>query len=286
MLTKKQLDQRKQGIGGSDVGAILGLSKWKTPLDVYMDKTGKSEPSEQTTWQKIGHQVEEHILIPFFEEKYATTVNKLDTKLHKDYSFLLANVDGVALDGKILIECKNVGGYKNTDEWGEAGSDQVPYNYHVQCLHYMEVLNIDECILIALFGGNKIEEFRIKRNKEVYKIILQKLKIFWTQNVLKNVPPEPKNISDMKILFPFAKENSSVQANIETLKNISKIKELQEQKKEIESKIRNREIKLKSFMKDHEILMSTDNVKLASWKNQRRGEKNIRTFRISGNLNI
>ena len=30
--------ERKKGIGGSDVAAIIGVSPWKTALGVYLDK--------------------------------------------------------------------------------------------------------------------------------------------------------------------------------------------------------------------------------------------------------
>jgi len=33
------LKQRQKGIGGSDVGAILGLNKYKSAFQVYLDKT-------------------------------------------------------------------------------------------------------------------------------------------------------------------------------------------------------------------------------------------------------
>ncbi|WP_196802087.1 YqaJ viral recombinase family protein, partial [Clostridium cadaveris] len=33
------LKERQKGIGGSDVGAILGVNKWKTPFQVYLEKT-------------------------------------------------------------------------------------------------------------------------------------------------------------------------------------------------------------------------------------------------------
>ena len=44
MTREAWLDRRRAGIGGSDVAALLGLSRWKTPLDVFLDKTGRSEP--------------------------------------------------------------------------------------------------------------------------------------------------------------------------------------------------------------------------------------------------
>lgn len=36
------LRDRKKGIGGSDVAAVLGLSPWRTPLDVFNDKTAET----------------------------------------------------------------------------------------------------------------------------------------------------------------------------------------------------------------------------------------------------
>ena len=88
---------RRRGIGGSDVAKVLGLSKYSSPYQIWMDKTGKieidtSETSEAAYW---GHQMEE-VVAKEFEKRTGKKV-RVSNKIyfHKDYPFLLANVDRV-----------------------------------------------------------------------------------------------------------------------------------------------------------------------------------------------
>ena len=63
MLTKQQRIDRHAGLGGSDAAAVLGLSPWTSPLDLYLDKRGEldEEPEQPTNWQRWGHLLEDLI---------------------------------------------------------------------------------------------------------------------------------------------------------------------------------------------------------------------------------
>lgn len=81
-LTKQQLIARKQGIGGSDAAAILGLSQWKSPLDIFFDKLDTGEPEQiNTPFTEWGIRLESAIVHKFQDKteflKYSC--NKLFT---------------------------------------------------------------------------------------------------------------------------------------------------------------------------------------------------------------
>lgn len=100
---EKWLKERKSYIGGSDIGAIINESKWKTPLDVYLDKISEeideSEPSEAARWGNI--------LEPIVAKEYAR-VTEFDIEVapdpirHPRYPHLAANIDRW-VDGKSYI---------------------------------------------------------------------------------------------------------------------------------------------------------------------------------------
>ena len=41
------LEYRKQGIGGSDAAVVCGISRYKSPVELWMEKTGQL-PSQET----------------------------------------------------------------------------------------------------------------------------------------------------------------------------------------------------------------------------------------------
>lgn len=244
MLTEEDFTRRSKGIGGSDVAPILGLSSWSTPLDIYYQKIGAVQRKSPTVQQKIGHLVEERILIPYYEETYDTSVklgSDIGTIYHKDHHELLAHIDGLDEKNNRIIECKSVGRWKDDTEWGDAGTDEVPIYVSLQVNHYMEILNIDHATIIVLFAGNIIEEYYLERNKGQLEgltdRVIPKLLDFWHNNVLKESPPPPKTLSDISLLFPYAVERKKVNANECTFDKIRKFITLDTKTKEIKKEI-------------------------------------------------
>lgn len=256
MLTPEQLKERKKGIGGSDAGPILGISLWRTPLDIYRSKLGLEEPKKQEIWHWVGHQVEKGVLIPYYEMKYERTLSFPDTYRHKDYDWMLANVD--ALDGNIIVECKNCGNFKDDRFWGKEGTDEIPLQYMAQAAHYMEVLDLNTVVFVVLFGGNLIEEFILHRDKGrlegFSKVMIEKEQYFWEEHVLKQIPPEPKTLDDITKLFPYAVERKTIEADDDTFNKVKRFIHLDIKSKQIKKKSDEIKLDLLYTMKDAEIL--------------------------------
>ena len=132
----KWLEARKTYIGRSDLGAIVGVSRYKTALDVYLEKT--SELSEEvnndaTYW---GNVLEEVVA-----QEYSKRTNlplKTETTLlrHKEHEFLGANIDRWVGSKEYVLECKTAS-FMMARDWGEEGTDQIPESYIVQVAHYL-----------------------------------------------------------------------------------------------------------------------------------------------------
>ena len=113
-LDKTQLiKERSRAIGGTDVSCIMGVNPWRTPIDVWLEKTGK--PSKQAqSLAKIALKLEcgnrlEPIVIDLFESRTDMTVHR-DVPMIKHpnpkYDYMIAHVDGLIGD-KGIFEAKN-----------------------------------------------------------------------------------------------------------------------------------------------------------------------------------
>src|SRR5665647_2757528 len=98
MPHEQWLKYRKQGIGGSDVASVCGLSKWKSPMGLWLEKTGQVEPEpagEAAYWGTVM----EPIIRNEFAARTGFKVKEVKAILqHKRFHWMLANLDGVLID--------------------------------------------------------------------------------------------------------------------------------------------------------------------------------------------
>ena len=114
------LKERQAGIGGSDVGAILGVNKYKTAFQVYIEKTETiSEVKEQSEAAYWGDQFED-IVAKEFEKRTGKKVRR-DRKHYKnsEYPFMVANIDRKVVGENAILECKTANQYL-ASEWKDA----------------------------------------------------------------------------------------------------------------------------------------------------------------------
>lgn len=190
------LAARSRGIGGSDVGAICGVSPFTSARQIYLSKTGQFPDSMQFSAAAQERMRFGHLLEPIVADEYARrTGAKLvevhATLQHKDFSWALANVDRLIVDdeGKPIgiLECKTTGEYNN-DDW-ENGDLLLSYIYQLNW--YMWVLDIKKGAFACLVGGNKFYEYEIFRNDELLnEIIIPAATKFWNENVKLLIEPE------------------------------------------------------------------------------------------------
>lgn len=160
-LSKEEwLRYRRQGIGGSDVASLIGINKWKSPTELWMEKTGQSnEPQTESEAVQWGN-IMEPVLRNHFAEVTKKPVAEVKAILqHKDYSFMLANVDGVTIDdagNPAILEIKTAGEYKRAD-W-DGG---VPAYYETQIQHYLAVTGVQKAYCAVLIGGNSFRIYEV-----------------------------------------------------------------------------------------------------------------------------
>jgi len=206
-LTPEQKENRNKGIGGSDAAAVLGQSRYKTPLDIYQDKKGYSEPFNGNMNTALGDYLEDFIREMYADQK-GLTLEKPASDLemvHKDYPWMRCNLDFMSKYRSIVGEIKYT---SNAKGWGDEGTDEMPTEYLLQCAHNciiaesffgIEYETFPCVVLIQGFGGPQLKEFFYKRNPKLESLIIQKEKEFWLEHVEKDIPPAATNIKENNI---------------------------------------------------------------------------------------
>lgn len=177
--------ERLTGIGGSDAAVALGLSPYRTPLELYYEKRGELPPfegNEATHWGTL--------LEPVVRDEYARRTGRQVTVppllRHPEHPYVIAHADGLTNDGR-AYEGKTA---RTADGWGEPGTDQVPQAYLIQCQHVMLVTATPVTDLAVLIGGSDFRTYEIPADRELQELILEREAKFW-QRVQDGRAPDP-----------------------------------------------------------------------------------------------
>ena len=187
-LDKKEwLQYRKQGIGGSDAGAVCGLNPYRTAMQVYQDKTSEDIEEIDNEAMRQGREFEDYVARRFTEET-GKKVRRANTMFyHEKYPFMLADVDRMVVGENAGLECKTASPYM-TDKWEDG---KIPLSYQIQCLHYMAVCGAEAWYIAVLIYGKEFKYYRIERDEEMIADLIRIEQNFWEEHVLKRQMPSP-----------------------------------------------------------------------------------------------
>jgi putative phage-type endonuclease len=149
---------RKGGVGGSEIGTLLGLNPWESCYALWAKRSGliPSLPVQNFA-MRLGQVLEEPILNLWQEQNPEWEVFTTGTYQDRDRPYLHANPDALARNTEtnewIVIEVKTSRNY-----W-----DQLPPQYEAQVQHYLGILDLDRAVLIGLVGMDWFEQ-EIKRD--------------------------------------------------------------------------------------------------------------------------
>lgn len=178
---------RKQGIGGSDVAAVMGYSKYKSAYSLWCEKTGQVEPEDISNKEFViwGNKNEPNIA-DRFEEVTGKKVRRCGTLADEEYPFLHANIDRWVVGENAGLEIKTAGLTK-ANAWKD---DELPDDYYCQCCYYMAITGADRWYIAVLIGGNDFKWKTIERNEDDVKAVRDAAINFWQNNVMGGVAPE------------------------------------------------------------------------------------------------
>lgn len=253
------LRQRQRGIGGSDVSAILGLSPWKTPLDIYLSKVEPIEDKEMSEPAYWGTVLED-VVAQEYARRSGRKVQRINAMLsHPDHDWMLANLDRTVVtegsrarigpDGRLagadgLLECKTAGMYASAD-WGRDGDDDaIPTHYAAQAMWYLAVTGLPWIDFACLIGGQRFVTKRMERDEATIKALQQQCEAFWFDHVLKRNPPPCTNVTDVTKRWP-EDTGEAIEANEELLVTYNEARALREVIERAEKDLETRVEKLK-----------------------------------------
>ena len=276
MSREDWLKERTKGIGGSDVATVLGLNPYKTPLQLWEEKTCKSKGHEASEAAYWGTQLED-LVAKEFSKRTGMKVQRVNFMLTAgEDGWMRGNIDraivnpdiagrvsvlkadkaaecGRLLSTDIGLECKTANQYL-ADHWGPSQEDEIaqgqivtehkiPLYYETQVQWYMAVTGLSKFYVAVLIGGNDFRMYEVPRDEDVIQALVSQCENFWKTNVLADVPPAPVNVEDIKKLYArdngdMAEASTEEAIDIGELRNIKgQIKELQEQEKAVASRL-------------------------------------------------
>lgn len=196
-LSPEQLAQRREGITATDVAAIVGCHPFRTPLDIFLEKTGQTEPFEGNVRSRWGELLEPMIRADY-EEAHHVRVEQVGTLVHPDHPWWMATPDGIVYRLRSSVPERGLeikvhsrdavifGGL----EYGAPGTDEVPLHELIQCAWGMGASQLDRWDLAAFLDGAP-QEYAIDRDDDLLLMLSECADKFRTDHLLTGEPPEP-----------------------------------------------------------------------------------------------
>jgi putative phage-type endonuclease len=183
------LEIRKGGIGSSDAAAAVGLSPYKSRLELWLEKTGRAAANDDHQGMDDprfwGTLLEPYVAVAY-QQKTDHKVRKLNAVLqHPTFPFMLANIDREVVGNADvqILECKTAGEF-GSRLW----KDGVPEYVQLQVQHQLAVTGKGAADVAVLLCGQKLEVHRIERDEEIISRLVVLESQFW-EHVVTDTPP-------------------------------------------------------------------------------------------------
>ena len=192
MDKKDWLMLRKNGIGGSDAGAVCGLNPYVSPLEVYFSKTceGVDEGAPDNEAMREGRDLEDYVARRFMEASGLKVRRANVMYASREHPFMIADVDRLVTgreNGITGLECKTASPY-SAEKWKDG---KIPAHYIMQCYHYMAVLDAQSWYIAVMVYGREFKYIKLERDEEIIQQLIRIEENFWKRNVMERVMPEP-----------------------------------------------------------------------------------------------
>lgn len=277
------LFERTLGLGGSDIGALLGVSPYTTRHELWLDKAKMVVTFTGNNFSKWGSLLEQVIA-----ENCAKTYG-LDIKLSPPafrpevMQWLPANIDFDVPGTRLIGEVKTADA-NTSEKWGngipldldlvkgDLGSFAIddineclfPETYFCQMQDYLMLTGKEYCILTVLIGGNDERSYIIKANEKFQTLIRLEATYFMMYNVIDNNPPLLTSFELMAqhVACDFS---GQVETNQDITELVDQLLEVKQSLKSLEEDKKTLETEIKMFIGEKEELVNESRDPIAVW---------------------
>lgn len=270
------LAKRREGIGASDVAAILGLSPYSTPFTVWADKTRNlgDDPNESMHWGKVL----EGVIVDEFEQRNGLYVHGRQRLFHHpDHPWAMATIDGWAEESPVetddepspvaLVEVKTDGGF---GAWADGPPDHV----RIQCLWQMFTTGVHTLTYVpTLHGGRNFQVYEVEWDEGLAEKICLRVSDWRDRFILGGETPEadgtPATSKMIGDLWPYVEEGMSIEFSREMTADLDALRGWKREKASAEREVKRLENRIKVAMQEAEV-GTVGGEPVVTWKSQRR----------------
>lgn len=288
MRAPQQLD-RSRFLGGSDIAAVMGLSPWATPVELWMEKTGRT-PKEAPDAARQRMFDRGHKLEPFIREMVIAKLEDMGCAVEllainqryadAQHPFLACEIDfelrltgtveiggrEVTFDGEeVNADAKSVSGFARK-KWGTESNEDVPIEYAAQFMHGLGILGRRVCLVAALRSFDDVDIYWTMRDDETIAAMRENAVLFWNDCVLADKAPDPYTFSDIKLLFP-TDNGQAAEATDEIAGKVSDLRRVKAAIKDLEDQAEALTFDIGNFISPHSALKYLGE-EICTWKAQ------------------
>jgi putative phage-type endonuclease len=268
MTTTAPTFDRLSGIGGSDAAAAVGLSPWKTPYELWREKTGEVAPPDLSDNDAVHFgTVLEDVVAQEFARRTGNTVRRVNEVLrHETVPHLYGHIDRRLVGVREGLECKTAS-LRMAKQWGEQGTDDIPIEYAIQASHYLAITGFEAWHVAVLIAGSDFRVYRVVRDEELIGSLVERERTFW-RAVEERTPPDIATLDDAKARWPFDR-TPTVRATAEIENSVRRLAMVRGLLKELEAEDEKLQVAIKSHMGDAGKLLPVEGERtLVTWKSQ------------------
>ena len=179
------LSLRKNYIGGSDAGAVVGLNPYKSAYALWAEKTGKVPEFEGNLITEVGSYLEEFVATLFERETGKKVRRKNRMMVNEDYPWACADVDRTVVGENSIVEIKTTNSFPAMRKFKNG---EYPESWYCQMTHYLAVGGYDKAYLAVLIGCREFKIFELERDESEIAALMSEEEKFW-KLVETNTPP-------------------------------------------------------------------------------------------------
>jgi putative phage-type endonuclease len=193
-FTEEQRAIRATGIGGSEIGAVLGFSPFLRPIDIWRRKVWPDvdDGSDEPLHLRIGRKLEQSVA-ELYAEDCDATVTPGRMFRHPKHLICFATPDRLVVrdDDEGLLECKTTAAFYANQVWGPSWSDEIPDDYRAQCMWEMGSSGYRWTDVACLLHGREVRYYRVRFDDELFGLLMDGAMRFWRDHVVTQTPPPP-----------------------------------------------------------------------------------------------